>query len=582
MSNRWFDLEQELLKTKKEQTRSLTSAQDYDVSQMGHSPLLALAQELEQVRERSHQNRPDAMTLQLGKDELPQPTRQRSASAPPVLISPNSSLFFKGVGVRNGFERVYPPNPVSTCRTPPTALNHHSTAFLRTNQIQLEPFVLRFANDPLTIYLELQERARKAPQGNFKYPELIEVFLNIKRHINTIKQRVHCGEEDAPNQEDFRCQVHKNVSPQLQLEIQQTAFGNLSVLDQVLADIAKLNANSYPYKDSLRLITKFMKLVDYITYRAKTEAEVRALTPQGQAVSANDSEQQILVRTSRRTKFKNQFGCGFPVYASNVTLKDIYSYAPNHWPHGGWTDTRMELILAEPDIILLPSYNPLDTAFFTKIRQVPMFLIGLIDIEYLKADRDYQSPLQFMDHDCFHVYGPLGQKPQLFHTMKYRIEEIQRLEQADGKTPSSPVALYRIWDQNAKILRRLIDKESDQDLVSAINIILFTVLHEPLTSPPGAAALKGTTHLPALVDKHAIASRLQDGPNGLLLALNLRLAKGEFGIVSQKVLNALAPAAQWVLNQLPFLEDDPGKGKGLYTKVRKQEGNPSDTWGEKL
>jgi hypothetical protein len=64
MSNRWFDLEQEVLRTKQAQKRSHSSAQDYDVSQMGNSSLLALAQEIEQVR--SQQMYKNSTAVQLG------------------------------------------------------------------------------------------------------------------------------------------------------------------------------------------------------------------------------------------------------------------------------------------------------------------------------------------------------------------------------------------------------------------------------------------------------------------------------------------------------------------------------------
>ncbi|MCU0567017.1 MAG: hypothetical protein MUF49_10515 [Oculatellaceae cyanobacterium Prado106] len=628
MSNRWFDLEQEVLKSKREQQRSLSEVHDYDTSGLRNCSILGLAQELEEIRGRSRQKNTRAMALELESLQLGDPdektrgrsnsaplprtqpnpvpsnlppstvstttvnspttntpaiapitTRQRSNSAPEVLIS--GGALFKGLGFRYGFKREYPPNPVTTCPLAADHPGHHSTQFIRVNQIQVEPFVLRFVQDPLTMYLDLRERARKAKNGNFNYPELIEVFLNIRRHINAIKQGIHCGAPDQPNQGEFRCQVHPGVSDQLKQEILQPAFGNLSVLDQILEDIKKLDGASYPYKDSLRLIAKFMKLVDYITYRAKTEPEAKALIPTGQTLSYEGSSQYSLIRQSRKAKFNSEFGCAFPVYKPNVTLREIYSYAPDYWPHGGYTPDRLELILADPDIILLPSYNPLDAEFFTKIRQVPMFLVGLINLEFLKADRDYQSPLQFFDHDCFHVYGVPSSKPQLFHTMKYRVEEIQRLEQEQGKSPSSPTMIYRIWDQNTRILRGLIDQVKNKDLVEAINIVLFTVLHEPLTNPSGVP-LKGVNNLPALVDKYAIANRLKDGPNGLLLALRPRILKGEFGTISAGVQNQLDAAAQWILNQVNLLGDDPGKGQGRYTKDRKFPNSAANAWGDPL
>jgi hypothetical protein len=64
MSNRWLDLEQEVLRTKQAQKRSLAAAQDYDVSQVGNSSLLALAQEIEHVR--SQQMNRHAIAEQLG------------------------------------------------------------------------------------------------------------------------------------------------------------------------------------------------------------------------------------------------------------------------------------------------------------------------------------------------------------------------------------------------------------------------------------------------------------------------------------------------------------------------------------
>jgi hypothetical protein len=111
MSNRWFDLEQELLQAKQTQKRSHSSAQDYDVSQMGNSSLLALAQAVEQVRSQHMQKHSTAEQMELLVSM--QPPGDMSLFKPGVL-PPRLQVFINRELIKKGKRLAEPVTVIAT------------------------------------------------------------------------------------------------------------------------------------------------------------------------------------------------------------------------------------------------------------------------------------------------------------------------------------------------------------------------------------------------------------------------------------------------------------------------------------
>ena len=375
----------------------------------------------------------------------------------------------------------------------------------KQGSIQTNQFVNRFAQEPLKIYSELAAQAQATRDGNFSFPELKETFDNIERHINDLLNSLL--DENSPSR------VYVEFEPLSQ---------------QLLGEIAEISTKKYPYKDSIWFISKFVEMVDYVVFRRETQPEIESY---GLNVdSAGTGLIYSAVKQKRNEKDGKNYGLGFPIYKSTVTLHDIYSGNPP----SAWKGSRVKDLLKHPDLILLPSYNPLDAAFFTKIRQVPMCMLGLLNIPYLNADGQRLSPFNFYDHDAFHA-------DQLYSTIEAKVGDIK-----DSSPLKKRIMKYELWDRNSGKLRSKIDTVGNIDLKVAINIVLFTVLHEPMSFVPEEISL------PAVVEKDAISARLKD--DTFISTLAKRYVAGEFGFILLKVLENFYNAKSWILTNMDDFE----------------------------
>ncbi|MBM7116513.1 hypothetical protein [Archangium primigenium] len=504
----------------------------------------------------------------------------KTPSPPPGMGAPRE-------GVEEPGNHLYPKKAhqhhaqTSRCLT-----RRHQDADIRQNQIAEETFVKRFQADPFSVWKELRERARRDP--NFSFPELSELFDNMRRQLLTMAQRACCGER----MKDML--IDSWVPDALRLELQGEAPALL------LRDMDAIARQGYRYQDALRFCLKFVKVLDYITWRARTAWEVRGYkldaaldkgldttgavahykySVRGDVVSGVQKARGDYARkwalvphgkpsdTNTRfvhTRFEpyKHFAAGFSCFPESVTMMDVYDLASTStaWPYDtGHTDrgSTLETLLADPDIVAVPTYNYLGSGFFTRTRGVPMCVIGMIDTEFIGADAICMSPLTFFDHDMFHIVGypKNSDSTQLVHTMKFRLQELRA--KVDGSLRDEDV--YALWDRNAKKVFEWIDPMKDRKLRWALNILAFFVLHEP------ANLGDDTQNPPALAEPHAMRERLENPKLGERMLLRAR--NGDFGAPSQEVLAHLSPGGEAftrLLAKLDELEVDPGQGLHGY------------------
>ncbi|MEZ4712469.1 MAG: hypothetical protein R3A44_35100 [Caldilineaceae bacterium] len=438
---------------------------------------------------------------------------------------------------------------------------------LRTDAIQPDPAVAELANNSYLKYTQLIDRRRDhqriAPNDhNFPFPEIADTLANMQAHIDDIKRRVVYGQEDPPNQDSGRVQIHANVSARLKAEILEGP-----TLDKLSRDMEALKARGYPYKETLLLINKFMKMVDYITFRAKSQPELESPAYQTELRANNIDLKQIrpgrgaygdvftrVLNHRRNDKFGTDASMtsAIPFYKEQVTLEDIYNGAYNSDPNstdvnvGGTGIYRFEQssipgdptqkdrvawLIDNPEIILFPSYQPLDEKFFVQIRGVPVYMVGMLNIEYLNADNIRQSPAGFFEHDLFHIIGFTDQDKQQFDTLK----EHAAAWQADGYSEED---VFNFWSRNWQNLETRIEQIGDPILKDALYKVLFMAIHEPIAnhSPP------------SVLETDALTARIT--PPVFLQALTRRIERGEFGAVDPAVVARLPHARDWLMGHV--------------------------------
>lgn len=420
---------------------------------------------------------------------------------------------------------------------------YHQT-FLKKNQNQEETFVTEvFLNNPVETYLSLWKRANESPDGNFKYPELLQVFANIDRHIERIRYRLDSGEDSY-------------LIPQIKQEI--TFY--LNELDK---EIGNLSTQGFPYRDSILFIAKFINIFDWIIFYTKTwpELEHYQLTGLGEDGFKLDGMRQMKALSQKRNqseafKYVTQYHNSYEEL--KVRLDDIYNGKSGvQWK----TSDQIKRILEIKEIIVIPSYNPLDEAFFTKIRQVPMFMLGLIDLEYLNADAHRYSPWEFFTHDMFHTISnsPYTEAvnhstAQLWHSM---LKRVQKITQTSGFGSEDTMRqIFSTWDRNAKKLRELAEKLDDQELLKAFEIVLFCLFHEPVDTRPQMQQVSGKqlpSFPPALVEPESIRHRIDD--LDWIIKISERARDNWFGPLSDNVLSNLGIAHNLIQEMIEFLEN---------------------------
>lgn len=421
----------------------------------------------------------------------------------------------------------------------------HDHVFHQKNQIRLETFAREFQRKPLEIYLDL--RARSLQDHNFHYPELQETFENIERHINLIQQRVCCGEYQwLP---DGKKSDIKVVMESLRNEIKALRAANPA---QRITKSAWVNDVSpgFPNLDAQKFIAKFTLIFDYLIAKVKFDPELefhrrntadytKRIEAKGEAVTALTYHRNHLVGMEMKLGGYYKYGDDIKAWYKEAGEKLLHN-------HGKFARS-----LKEPKVILLPSYNPLNTTFFTRVRQVGMYMLGLIDLPYLMADKLYMCPRDFFDHDNFHIVAMSeGATKQQWGTICDRVAALK-------DTLGSEEEVFVFWDKNAQLLEREVNTITDKNLQEAVDTLLFALLHEPCEPSTDQAP-------PAVLEEDSMVARFQAVAKAdrviqediYMHDLHEKLTNGFFGhIFPASILSNLDKAKK-------FIED---KAKLFYT-----------------
>jgi hypothetical protein len=366
------------------------------------------------------------------------------------------------------------------------ACKEHNLTFIRINQIQTEQFPIRFSENPVGTYLELRKRLDEKGE-NFSFHELFEVFQNVKRHMNLIKRRLCCGQWSH---------VKKSVRDD-----------SISFMEnEILPPLTKLESRQFPYDDSIHFLNCFMFFFSFIVHKAVVRPELDFYSSFG--LQEKKSPGTDITYTKYLIRRRNNIdGCHSPAsseygFSADHPLDNsenpadffkaegtsVFGYPKMKETISGKMKENKNRKIAKP--IILPSYNPLDAYFFVKIRAVPMFMVGMLDMQYLNADGIRQIPIGFFEHDLFHV--DTGRGIQQWDTLYHRLCKI--IDENSNKSPLSEEQVYRLWQANIKALERCLAgfkdsaptfKEGEKQKSAkqfALEFLLFFLLHEPADS----------------------------------------------------------------------------------------------------
>ena len=225
---------------------------------------------------------------------------------------------------------------------------------------------------------------------------------------------------------------------------------------QVEIERTQLISDNYPYNDSIIFLNKFMFFFSFVVHKTVTAKEfeffsnfelrgsVASLT-NGQngeygnyifrrrnwidGNKAQVNKEDIGIEEWRSFQFEDEPSAFFTTdktrgKKSFLKMKEtvatkrnriISSLVENQVELGRQSEETLNEKFANlAEVILSSSYNPLDVYFFIKIRAVPMFMVGMFDLQYLTADNIRQLPITFFEHDLFHVdVGTAKQQYQL-------------------------------------------------------------------------------------------------------------------------------------------------------------------------
>lgn len=228
---------------------------------------------------------------------------------------------------------------------------------------------------------------------------------------------------------------------------------------------------TYPYQNCLAISSKFAEIMDYV-YRIKAYSDLNKelnntelatilksdLSPRNKVEALGNwdfkrCEQQLTNETNKKpSRMETIKAMRLPLYYQNTT-----------W--GKFVDREMMKDEGDSfeDSILIPSFLPLDLAFFTLTRETPVFPVGLINFEHLFADAYKHTPMEFFYHDIKHAWDMV-----MFNMVAMR------------NTGLSPNELYQhmATTRNYVIDQLTVLKDSKAELHDAIEVLLFELLHE--------------------------------------------------------------------------------------------------------
>jgi hypothetical protein len=362
----------------------------------------------------------------------------------------------------------------------------HNARFLLDNLIQEELLPKIFSQDPVGTYMELRGRLDSPDGENFQFAEMSELFANIERHINIIKRRLCCGQ-------------WKHLESPIKDDV-------LSFIDtKILPEIGRLKGATYPYDESVLFCEKFISFFSYIVHKAVVQYELDFFTnfdlqkadqppfgkqpPLPGTISTDKYDSYASWLRDRRNQIdgcRSTAGSEYGITTGHKFHTNIDS-AEKAFVATSFSDTYPLLkneIKTFMDYktrqigkaVLLPSYNPLDAYYFVKIRAVPMYVIGMLDMQYLNADGIRQIPVGFFEHDMFHVATP-GPGTQQWKTLYKRLCEVIDASQSTPN-PLTEQQVYQKWQDNVTIIKQRINSHSG-DRQKTLGFLLFWLLHEP-------------------------------------------------------------------------------------------------------
>ena len=258
-----------------------------------------------------------------------------------------------------------------------------------------------------------------------------------------------------------------------------------------------------PYAGCIAFTRKFVDYIDYIVWKTKT-------TPEGQFYNANWNDlaytnAKLDVLHRRRHLIDGMdFAVVEGVNWDQLNPSAGHGMARNGNGKGGPQGTcQLEDLPTTADALLFPSYNPLNAGSFTYFRQVPVFLLGLIDIPFLNPDGNRASPANFFNHDGFHIRWSSNRGRryrfgvQQWGTLFRRLQALTgeaapgvpdeeralwgREDHTPAKYQNNRLAVYADWDRNARRLNSIVSR-MDPPNREAVEIMLFMLYHEPTTN----------------------------------------------------------------------------------------------------
>ena len=440
----------------------------------------------------------------------------------------------------------------------------HNARFLVDNLIEEEIFPKLFAGDPVEIYWDLRTRLDNEGE-NFRYPELKEVFANVSRHMNIIQRRLCCGQWSS---------IDKAVRSDA-----------LSFIDKIASAPDDLKAAGFPYEKCLIFLNSFISFVSYVVHKAVVQYELdfyinfdlqANIQPPFDRSNNNFSNYAFYLRDRRnnidgcrstaQSEYGMQDGHHFNKGNKSEPFFDILgrkdSYLKIKDAVDAWMDYKTRKIAK---VILVPSYNALDAYFFVRIRAVPMYLIGMLDMQYLNADGIRQIPVGFFEHDCFHVTTP-DTGTQQWRTLYKRLCEVIDASVAPKLTEK---AVYDRWQVNIKTIHQMVNAYTDNKK-KTLGFLLFWLLHEPRSgsvykylqsqgvAPSDIADMMNSFPHPAMPEPTPISIRLKYGHKMALQNIRQEDDTDFFGDYSHPFMADLDAAAR-IIEQfiLPRMNDLP-------------------------
>lgn len=445
--------------------------------------------------------------------------------------------------------------------------SQHDKRFILDNILEEEQFPKDFAMYPVKTYIMLRNRLEQHG-GNFQYPQLSEVFANVGRHINSIKRRLCCGQWSH---------VDKSIKDDVD-----------SFIEVILDKLATLKSGHYPYDDSIHFFECFMSFVSYIIHKAITQPELdfyKAFDLQSNPerlkiddasvdTAADNSIDYVRDRRNQIDGCRSTAPSEYGFYSKHsfgkmTKSKDAFEAPLTRGKNqtDGYLkmkDTIPTKLKDKNDIgkaILLPSYNELNAYFFVKIRAVPLFMVGMIDMQYLNADGIRQIPIGFFEHDLFHA--ETGSGSQQWRTLYDRLCEV--IDEGNVATKLlAEINVYEKWQKNINKLDELVNSFEEGNKKEVLKFILFWLLHEPRTGDPKkwiewiestglsnleAMKINPKFPTPAMPEKTLLINRLTHGPPMYSMALQMLRREDSIDFFGPET-HPLIPLLDWAPGNL--------------------------------